>query len=206
MKRMASRMPGLIVIVLSMAACASAPVHYYTLVPPAASPDAGSAHETPAPPFELLPVGVPPQVDQPPIVVRQSGEGMVPLSGERWIAPLSDEVRAALALDLAHRLGSPDVSGLADTGKPSLRIKVDLRRFESVPAQYALIEGSWSIRILHSTEDRSVTCSSHIREAVGPGYDALVRGHQRALAKLANQIAAAMRSLVGSAKPACPPP
>jgi hypothetical protein len=205
---MATRMPGLTVIVLSLAACASAPVHYYTLVPPASSggTEAGNAHETVALPFELLPVNVPAQVDQPQLVVRRSGEGMVPLNGERWIAPLTNEVHAALALDLARRLGSPDVSGLADTGKPSLRIKVDLRRFESVPGQYALIESGWSIRVLHAAEDRSVACSSRVSETIGPGYDALVQGHQRALAKLSDQIAATARSLAGSAKPLCPPP
>ncbi|HEY8327232.1 MAG TPA: hypothetical protein VIO59_02130, partial [Rhodanobacter sp.] len=49
---------------LLLAACASAPLHYYTLVAPAAESAGGlvaPADETTAPalPFELLPVGVP---------------------------------------------------------------------------------------------------------------------------------------------------
>src|SRR6185312_11842720 len=76
---------------LGLAGCASAPLHYYTLMTPAGS-TAGNA-AAPAPyPFELLPVGVPAQVDVPQLVVREGGQGVQPLDGQRWIAPLGDEV------------------------------------------------------------------------------------------------------------------
>lgn len=192
---------------LALAACASAPLHYYTLVAPADASAGGlvaPATATPSLPFELLPVGVPAQVDQPQLVVREGGQGIVPVGSERWIAPLGDEVRGALSADLARELRSQDVSGMPGNDKPVLRIKLDLRRFDSAPGSYALIEGAWSVRLLHGGHPAALACTSRVSESVGPGYDALVQGHQRALGELAGQIAAAARALGSGQTPACP--
>lgn len=197
--------PGL---ALALAACASAPLHYYTLVAPAAevagAPGTPATASGPSLPFELLPVGVPAQVDQPQLVVRSGGQGVAPLDGERWIAPLDDEVRSALSADLARELDNQDVSGLPDSGKPLLRVKLDLRRFDSQPGSYALIEGAWSVRVLHAPHAGALACTSRIMERVGPGYDALVQGHQRAIGRLAAQIAVAARALGNGQPAACP--
>ncbi|MES2311147.1 MAG: PqiC family protein [Pseudomonadota bacterium] len=198
---------------LALAACASAPLHYYTLVAPAAESAGGGvapAGDTPVSwgqpslPFELLPVSVPAQVDQPQLVVREGGQGVALLGSERWIAPLNDEVRSALSADLARELHSQDVSGLPGNDKPLLRIKLDLRRFDSQPGSYALIEGAWSVRLLRGQHPAALACTSRINETVGPGYDALVQGHQRAIGALAAQIAAAARLLGNDQTPVCP--
>jgi uncharacterized protein len=196
---------------LLLAACASAPLHYYTLVAPADESAGGlvapatEASTAPSLPFELLAIGVPAQVDQPQLVVREGGQGVALLGSERWIAPLGDEVRSALSADLARELRSADVSGLPGNGKPLLRIKLDVRRFDSAPGSYALIEGAWSVRLLHGAQPAALACSSRVSEAVGSGYPALVRGHQRAIARLAAQIATAARALGDGQAPACPP-
>jgi uncharacterized protein len=198
---------------LALAACASAPLHYYTLVAPAAESAGGGvapAGDTsvssgqPSLPFELLPVSVPAQVDQPQLVVREGGQGVALLGSERWIAPLNDEVRSALSADLARELHSQDVSGLPGNDKPLLRIKLDLRRFDSQPGSYALIEGAWSVRLLRGQHPAALACTSRINETVGPGYDALVQGHQRAIGALAAQIAAAARLRGNDQTPVCP--
>jgi uncharacterized protein len=197
---------------LALTACASAPLHYYTLIAPAGSMAASgesagaSGSNRPPLPFELLPVSVPAQVDQPQLVVREGGQGVALLDGERWIAPLADEVRGALSADLARALHSQDVSGLPANDKPLLRIKLDLRRFDSQPGGYALIEGTWSVRVLHGGHAGALACSSSISETVGPGFDALVQGHQRAIEQLAGQIAAAGYSLESGQAAACPAP
>ncbi|CAM5542701.1 PqiC family protein [Rhodanobacter lindaniclasticus] len=99
-----------------LAACASAPLHYYTLLP---GVPASVADPVTAIPFEVLPVNVPAQVDRPQLVVRQGGQSVALLEGERWIAPLADEVRGALAADLARSLPGRDVGGMAASGKPA---------------------------------------------------------------------------------------
>lgn len=202
--------------VLLLCACASAPLHYYTLVPSARGQPTATGG-TAGLPFELLRVSVPAQVDQPQLVVREGGQSVFLLNGERWIAPLADEVRSALSADLIQQLGSRDVTGLAGNDTPTVRIKLDLRRFDSQPGSYALIDGAWSVHLLHAQKSSAdatsaektfdmdpVSCSSRIRETVGPGYNALVQGHQRAIAQLAGQIATVVRQL-GSGQPAhCP--
>lgn len=207
MIRTGTRLSGL-GLALALAACASAPLHYYTLVAPATetagAPDTSAASDESSLPFELLPVGVPAQVDQPQLVVRSGGQGVVLLDGERWIAPLNDEVRSALSADLARELHNQDVSGLPDSGKPLLRVKLDLRRFDSQPGSYALIEDAWSVRVLHDPHAGALACTSRIVETVGPGYDALVQGHQRAIGQLAAQIAVVARALGNGQPAACP--
>jgi uncharacterized lipoprotein YmbA len=202
MIRRVTQVSATLAVALLLAACASAPLHYYTLVAPADAgvppPAAGSL------PFELLPVGIPAQVDQPQLVVREGAEGMAVLGSERWIAPLGDEVRSALAADLARELHSRDASGMPAGSQPLLRIKLDLRRFDSQPGGQALIEGAWSVRLLHGAQAATLSCTSLVSEPVGPGYPALVQGHQRAIARIAAQIAATGRALGAGQAAACP--
>jgi len=199
-----SRRLAPIAAALALGACASAPTHYYTLVAPAAGAMAPAA-AAPGLPFELLPVSVPAQDDQPQLVIRQGGQGVALLDGHRWIAPLGDEIRGALSADLAQALGRPDVSGLAHEGARVARIKVDVRRFDSQPGSYALLEAAWSVRVVGGdAPERTLACTSRFNQAVsGAGYDALVQAHQQALGQLAGEVAAAVRALAdGSAR--CP--
>jgi uncharacterized lipoprotein YmbA len=50
----------------------------------------------------------------------------------------------------------------------------------------------------------ALTCTSRVSEPVAAGYDALVAGHQQALAALAARIAATARSYEAGQAPACP--
>ncbi|MGY3040504.1 putative lipoprotein YmbA [Rhodanobacter sp. TND4EL1] len=205
MIRRAARVSAMVVMGALLTACASAPLHYYTLVAPADVSASGmAATDARALPFEVLPVGIPAQVDQPQLVVREGAQGMAVLGSERWIAPLGDEVRSALSADLARELHSQDVSGLPANDKPVLRIKLDVRRFESQPGGQALIEGAWSVRLLHGAAAATLACTSQVSEPVGPGYPALVQGHQRAIARLAARIAVAGRALGAGQAATCP--
>lgn len=187
---------------LLLASCASTPVHYYTLVAPAGqAPAVGEASL----PFELLPVSIPAQVDLPQLVVREGPQAVALLGSEHWIAPLNQELRGALSTDLARELNSQDISGLPGNDKPTLRIKLDVRRFDSQPGHYALIEAAWSVRLLHGEQPATLSCTSRITEQVGPGVAPLVQGHQRAIAGLAAQIATVGRALAAGQPPNCPP-
>lgn len=193
---------GVALLALVVGACSSVPpVRYFTLVP-APGTDAAAAPTAHAFQFELLPVTVPAQVDQPQLVVRQGGQGVAMLQGQRWIAPLGDEVRGALSADLTRDFHAQDVSGLPAQGKDTLRIKVDVRRFDSVPGSYAYVDAAWSVRPLKGGEP--LACSSRISETVGEGYDALVQGHQQAIARLASQIGAVAGALANGQSASCP--
>lgn len=193
---------SLAVLALALGACSSAPVHFYTLVKPAAPVDGAAAA---AFAIAVQPVSLPAQVDMPQLVVRQGPGALALIESEQWIAPLSDELRAALAAELGARLGVVDVYRLPrNAAVPVYRIQFDVQRFESTLAQSARIEALWTIQPPEKNSPQ-VTCASRVSESVGEGYAALVEGHQRALAKIAENIA----QVFTSAKPpnalgACP--
>jgi uncharacterized lipoprotein YmbA len=186
---------------LALAGCASAPTQYHTLVPLAVAPDAAPAGFV----IEVLPVSVPPQVDQPQLVLRQGPTGVVMLDDQRWVAPLADEIRGALSADLATQLNTHDVFGLTSPKDTrSLKIKVDVRRFDSRLGGDATIEASWTIRGGNGDPGAVLACSSAVTEPAGDGYDNLVQAHQRALATLAGRIATAARGVAAGATASCP--
>jgi len=190
------RLAGAAVLLSGLAACASAPMHFHTLIPPSAPLAAQDA------PFviDVLPVNVPPQVDQPSLVLRQGVSGIDVVDGERWASPLGDEIRGALSTDLATRLGTHDVHGLP-RGKDAkvVRVQLDVRRFDSEVGGNATLEASWSVR----GADQAGTCASRVSEPAGSGYAGLVDAHQRALGKVADQVAAAVRSVAAGQAVSC---
>ena len=187
----------------ALGACASAPTHFYTLQHEAA-PIANAAPASSAPfQIEVLPVAVPPQVDQAEFLVRQSDQRVAVLDNERWAAPLAAELRGAFAADLVTALGTRDVYGLPrPPAVPVYRIVIDVRVFDSWPGRHARIRADWSVR--GNTEAALVTCTSTASEDVGADYDALVQGHQRAIAQISGDIAATVRGLAGGGVGACP--
>jgi len=174
---------------LGLTACGSTPTHYYTLIAPAspAQPVAARAQFQ----FEMQPVLMAVQVDQPPLVIRQGDGSLAILENERWGAPLGDEFHDALTGELERRFGSRDLAGLPKQGdQPVLSIRTDVRRFESVLDQYALIDVVWNLSLRgNGTPRQTLTCSSVIRQPAGIGMENLVLAHQKAVSGLADIVA-----------------
>lgn len=190
---------------LGLAACSSAPTHYYTLMPTAT--DSAQANlSAPGFQFEMQSVLIPVQVDQPQVVVRKGGSALAILETERWSAPLADEFHDSLVNQMELKLGTRDVAGLPKTsGRQILSLQTDVRRFDSLAGQYALIDVVWSISLRGDGEKRrSLTCSSIIRETAGPSVQDLVLAHQRAIGQLANVIAGTARNWSKQQGTGCP--
>jgi uncharacterized lipoprotein YmbA len=176
--------------VLGLAACASTPTHYYTLIAPA-TPSPANVSQAPFQ-FEMQPVLMAVQVDQPPLVIRQGNGSLAILENERWGAPLGDEFHDALTGQLERRFGSRDLAGLPKQSElPVLSVRTDVRRFESVLDQYALIDVVWNLSMrgpgaLPGGKRQTLTCSSVIREQAGLGMESLVLAHQKAVSTLAD--------------------
>lgn len=202
--RSCHRLPPVLtaLVATALAGCASAPTHFYTLQQ---STSARADAPAVSAPFlvEIMPVAVPAQVDQAEMLVRQSEQRVVVLDNERWAAPLAAELRGAFATDLVATLGTRDVYGLPHPPATTVyRVQIDIRLFDSWPGRHALIDADWSVR--GDSEGALITCTSSASEDVGPGYDALVQGHQRAIARIATEIAAAVRSVSSGSRAACP--
>lgn len=177
-----------------MAACSSTklPERFHTLVP--------SEHAMPvvvlSPIYvDVLPVTVPEQVDHAQWVVRQPDESLLILEQDRWAAPLQDEIRGALVERLNDQWGAVDVRAVA-LPQPSIwRIRVDVQRFESIPAKEARIESTWSVS---STQRGGVTlvCRSVSREdANGGDISSLAAAHRKAVMKLADEIGLRLKAM-----------
>jgi uncharacterized protein len=182
-----------------VAACASpAPTRFHTLLAPATA----MAPANPAWAFELLPVSVPEQVDVPQLVVRSGVGELMPVDTRHWAAPLGRELRGALSDRLTAQLGVRDLHRLAQPdGLPVWRIRVSVARFESVPGGYALIDAGWSI---DGSGAVALSCATRAQHSVAAGFDALVQGHQRAVAQLAEAIGSALQALQTGAAASCP--
>ncbi|WP_440092644.1 PqiC family protein [Pseudomonas syringae] len=193
---------------LGMGACTSTQTHYYTLIAPMGATSNGVAKPAPFQ-FEMLPVIMPVQVDQPPLVVRQGNGSLAILDTERWGSPLGDEFHDALTPQLERRFGSRDMAGLPKNGdQPVLSVRTDVRRFESMPGHYALIDVVWTLGLRDAgatagSKRQSLTCSSVIREQAAEGMENLILAHQKAVATLAEKIAATAASWAAQPSSRC---
>ncbi len=186
---------------LFLLACRSAGPSFYTLVAP---PDDTAAPASDELQLDVLPVDVPPEVDRAEIVVREGRGQLTPVDTRLWISPLPREIRRAFANELSHELGARDIAGITSAeGIPTYRIKLALQRFESILGQRALVEAVSTIRDATSTTPVLV-CSHRVSEDAKRGFDGLAEAHQRALASIAKQVAASVRSLRAGAGTCAP--
>ncbi|RUR93157.1 PqiC family protein [Pectobacterium polaris] len=191
MKRVALFLSLTVMALLS--ACSSPPVRYHTLLTPAATLSF-MTNTTHAAPFfiDVLPVGVPAQLDTSQLVIRQGNSSAVVLDNERWLSPLSEEIRTALSADLTQRLNTQDVSGLvrsADT--PVVRIQLQVRRFDSWPGQSVTFDADWSLSAVGKEDERArLICRSQFTEPSANSDTAMLHAQQQVISQLAEQIAA----------------
>ena len=92
---------------------------------------------------------------------------------------------------------------------PAWRLALVLSRFESALGQEARLAGRWTLQpgaAATAAGATALSCPLLIREPAGAGLPGLADAHRRALARLADQIGAALRLLPTATAPACPPP
>ena len=189
-----------IVIASLLAGCVSTSVRFYTLVPESERIPSGAV--APGYRLEVGPVRIPAQVDRLELVTRLPGGGIAIADGDQWIAPVADELQNTLSIDLLNRLGGVDPTEA--TGPESVSVRLNVERFDSSPNRYALIEASWHLELKETGKDVGVVCRTRAYEQVRGGYPDMVRGYQRAVALIADQIATVVRGSVGGVVAECP--
>ena len=181
---------ALAALLVSAAGCSSTPpTRFHSLLAGTGT----SATPAPARYVDLGPVGVPASVDQPQWVVRLGDDSLRMLEHERWVAPLRDEVRAALLDGLRQRSGAADARSVTTPPGEVSRVRVDLQRFESIAGRGTWLEARWTVA------PGDLACSVSLREAADSDPLALAAAHRRAVNTLADRIGA---SLAGRACPA----
>ena len=186
---------------LVLASCSSvAPPRFHTLLP------SGRAVSTPptgaGPAWQMPPVTIPAQVDQPQFVVRRADDTLAVLEQERWIAPLQDEIRAALVEHLTVRVGSPGARPAQ--GRKDWRVVIDVSRFDSAPGRASLVV-EWAL-MAGAGESAALRCRSRFEQPVDAGMAALAAGHRQNLERLGASIALGLTSVNAGQAAGCPAP
>ena len=141
------------------------------------------------------PVAVPDAVDRAPMVLATS-PNHVDLSEEhRWAEPLKTAIPRIVGEHLMRLLDTTRVmtSRLGSSAAEiDYRVALEVQRFDSSLAQGAAIDVLWTITGKRANPAR--TGRSSVREPAPEGTpEAVAAAHSRALARVATDIAAAMR-------------
>jgi uncharacterized lipoprotein YmbA len=189
---------------LLLAACAAPkPDRFHSLLASELAAPAAPAGVAPSV-VDVLPVTLPPLVDQPQWVLRAADDSLLVLEQERWAAPLREELRGALLERLTSRWAALDVRTLPQAAGNVWRVRVDVQRFESLPAREARIESTWSL-LSPQRNAAALVCRSSVRESVGDGgVLALAAAHRRAVAKLGDEIGQRLVALQRGEAAGCP--
>jgi hypothetical protein len=144
--------------------------------------------------IDLGPVGIPASVDQPQWVVRTADDSLRMLERERWVGPLRDELRGALAERLGRHWGAIDVRSSPAPTSVGWRVRVDVQRFESVAGREVRVDSLWSATSLKNPST-AFTCRMSLHEPATGELPALTAAHRRAVTRLADHIGARLRAI-----------
>ena len=175
--------------------CGSVPTENFYTLSAVAAPESVAAVKA-NPDFAVIvdDATVPELVDRPQFVVGVGESRVTILEQQRWAEPLRTQIARTVALNLARLLGTTRVSTNQQAGgeDADFRITLDVQRFEARPGAAVAIEVLWTVR--HGAAAAAKTGRSAVKEAIGQeGYDALVAAHNRALATISRDIAAAIQ-------------
>ena len=183
------------ILLTLFAGCATSPASkFYTLSPVQVVEQSSGGHPVT---IAIDPVTVPELVDRSQIVTRLDANRVSIDEFARWAEPLKKQIPGVLAEDLGRFIPGAIVSTYPQrVDDNAYRISIDVQVFDSSTNGAVMLAVIWSVRSPKGGEN--VSGRSVVHEAAGgPGYDALVKAHSRALASVASDIAVAMHSITG---------
>ena len=172
--------------------CGTAPqTRLHSLMPAPAATAAAVVVTAPEPQaWELLSVAVPAQVDQPQWLVRRADDSLVALEFERWVAPLTDEIRGALMQHISAALVSAPLRPSAVGAR--FRISVDVTRLDAAIGRTSRWEAAWAMQRMGAAMP-ALRCQGQFEQSAAGGLPALAVAHRTNVAKLGEVLAADLR-------------
>jgi uncharacterized protein len=185
-------------LVALIAACVSTPdSRFYTL-----NATMSRAAESSSLSVVVGPVSVPAEVDRPQIVVSTSLNQVRVDDFNRWASPLQSNISRVVADNLGSILGTPRVTVFPQTSGATAdyQAAVEVQNFGSALGEAAMLDAAWTVRRIK--DGKLQVGRTTVREpALERGYDALAAAHSRAVARLSQDIADAVRALDGLGQP-----
>jgi uncharacterized lipoprotein YmbA len=199
--RRTAPLAALCVVAAFAAGCSSTPPSsFYTLshtAAPAATPGAPASQLS----VVVGPVSVP-AVDDLPQMVVTTGPNQISIDEfHRWASPLTSDISRVVAENLVVMLGTPRVSQFqqALNAPADYHVAIEVQSFVSEPGEAATLNAVWIVR--RTKDGTTDTGRTTLREPTSDkGYDALVAAHSRALSRMSQDIADAVRALDRSAQ------
>ena len=176
--------------------CASTPTRFYTL---SAMPGAVASPSDLS--VSVGPVAIPAIVDRPQFIVRVGANQVAVDEFNQWASPLQNNIARVVAENLTAMLGTERITLSSQIlGVDAVyRAMIDVQRFDSTPGEGATFDAAWMV--LRSRDGVKQTGRTTAREASQePGYAALAAAHSRAVARLSQDIADAVRTIERSAQ------
>ncbi len=175
----------------------------YTLVTPmvAAAKEAKTADFA----LNVLPVGIPPQLDSANMVVRRGPTQTETLTTTHWTTTFGEELRAAVSLQLANELRAQDITGLQTSPwNRVVDVKLQVRRFDSWLGHSVAINAAWSATLTKDGDKNPLLiCSETIEQAAPGGLSNLVAAQQAVVQSLSAKIGAEIRAWIATGRNDC---
>jgi len=135
-------------------------------------------------------------VDRPQMVLTTGPNQVAIDEFNRWAAPLQNIISRAVAENLTVMLGASIVTLFPDATSmdAAYRAVIDVQRFESASGDAATLDAVWLVKRVK--DGTSETGRTTVREpAPEKDYTVLVAAHNRAIGRLSQDIANAVRAL-----------
>lgn len=191
-----TRRTASLLLTVALAGCgASTPLRYHAL---ATGDGRAVTQGSAALLVEVLPIAVPERVNREEIVLTAAGGQLDVRGGDRWAAPLSDEMRQLVDDALWRRVRAADVYAApvppSTNGLPQYRLALRMERLEASPGRQAVAEASWTVRRL--PQGQPAICRAGAAELLtATTPDAAVAGLSKASARVAEAVAASLERL-----------
>lgn len=180
---------------MALIGCGTAPpTRLHSLLPsPAAASASATVISTPAAAsWELAGISLPAQVDQPQWLVRLADDSLVSLEHDRWVAPLTDEIRGALAQHITAALQAAPLPNVVPAAR--WRMGVEVMRLDAAPGRYSRWDVAWTLQRAGAATP-ALRCRGVFEQAAAAGLPALAAAHRANVARLGATLAADLRRI-----------
>lgn len=134
-------------------------------------------------------------IDRPNLVLQDAPNRLAMADDHRWAGDLGDSIERVTAINLGRRLGTGNVRAYPwqHDEEISQQVTLDIRQLHGGDDGYAVIEAGWRVYQLPERRLKASRTFVAREELTADGYQPMVAAQSKLLARLADEIAAAMR-------------
>ena len=175
----------------TLAACSSSPPSHYYVLSAQSDPAAVRRIGHPGQTATVGAVKLPGALDRPQIARRLGPNQLEYAESERWAGPIDDMTRRVLSTDLRTRLPASTTMIADDSPTPAdMTIAIEMSRFDADKEGRVALDASWEILDKNGKVVGVPRQQKIVEPVIGPDAAAVAAAMSRALAGLADNIAA----------------